>query len=91
MITNLLASSPLRLNNLPRDPVFMFRISELSDLIAAVKRRIASVGLNTSDCLLFLKMLQATTPNFIYLANNLSFSFRSMLKSSPVGLKVAVI
>lgn len=90
MITNLLASSPLRLNNLPRDPVFMFRISELSDLIAAVKRRIASVGLNTSDCLLFLKMLQATTPNF-YLANNLSFSFRSMLKSSPVGLKVAVI
>lgn len=55
VITNLLASSRLRLNAFPRDPVFMFWISELSDLITRVKRRIASVGLNNSDCLLLFE------------------------------------
>jgi hypothetical protein len=72
----------------------MFWISELSDLIAGVKRRIASVGLNTSDCLLLFEDVADYHHQiyylFTYLAIHLSFSLRSMFKSSPVGLKVAV-
>jgi len=90
VITNLLASSPLRLNDFPRDPVFTFWISELSDLIAAVKRLIASVGLNTLDHLLLFEDVAGYNSQiylFTYLAIHLSFSLRSMFKSSPVGLK----
>jgi hypothetical protein len=90
VITNLLASGPRPVNDFRRDPVFMFWISELSDLIAGVKRRIASVGLNTSDCLLLFEDVAGFQHQiyylFIYLFSHSPFLFSQVyVPSRPEG------